>query len=85
MGGRKVLLLINSTPGYTRGMLTILERASLLNTRVKFLPKNVTVGITRGGGTAIAISSSGSWLIRVCLVYQKRKKGVVKVGLSIGP
>ena len=42
IGGRKVLLLINSTPGYTRGILIILERASLLNTRVKFLPKNVT-------------------------------------------
>ena len=38
------------------------------------------------GGTAIAISSSGSWFY-LCLlfVYQKRKKGVVKVGLSIGP
>jgi hypothetical protein len=42
IGGRKVLLLINSAPGHTRGMLTILERASLLNIRVKFLPKNIT-------------------------------------------
>ncbi|OCK96075.1 uncharacterized protein K441DRAFT_553532 [Cenococcum geophilum 1.58] len=42
MGSRKVLLLINSAPSHTRGILTILERASLLNTRVKFLPKNVT-------------------------------------------
>ena len=42
MGGRKVLLLIDSAPGHTGGMLTILERASLLNTRVEFLPKNVT-------------------------------------------
>jgi len=42
MGGRKVLLLINSAPSHTRGMLIILERASLLNIRVKFLPKNVT-------------------------------------------
>ncbi|OCK92964.1 uncharacterized protein K441DRAFT_568134, partial [Cenococcum geophilum 1.58] len=42
IGGKKVLLLINSAPSYTRGMLIILERASLLNTRVKFLPKNVT-------------------------------------------
>ncbi|OCK99889.1 uncharacterized protein K441DRAFT_536459, partial [Cenococcum geophilum 1.58] len=42
MGSRKVLLLINSTLSHTRGMLIILEHASLLNTRVKFLPKNVT-------------------------------------------
>ncbi|OCK90676.1 uncharacterized protein K441DRAFT_578887, partial [Cenococcum geophilum 1.58] len=42
IGGRKVLLLINSAPGHTGDILIILERASLLNTRVKFLPKNVT-------------------------------------------
>ncbi|OCK99020.1 uncharacterized protein K441DRAFT_540535, partial [Cenococcum geophilum 1.58] len=42
IGGRKVLLLINSAPSHTGGMLTVLEHASLLNTRVKFLPKNVT-------------------------------------------
>ena len=42
MGGRKVLLLINSAPGYTAGMLMILEHANLFNTRVKFLPKNIT-------------------------------------------
>ena len=42
IGGRKVLLLINSTPGYAAGINMVLELASLLNTRVKFLPKNVT-------------------------------------------
>ena len=42
MGGRKVLLLINSTPGHTASINTVLELASLLNTRVEFLPKNVT-------------------------------------------
>ncbi|OCK88037.1 uncharacterized protein K441DRAFT_591084 [Cenococcum geophilum 1.58] len=42
IGSKKVFLLINSTPSYTRGILIILERASLLNIRVKFLPKNVT-------------------------------------------
>ncbi|OCK99962.1 uncharacterized protein K441DRAFT_536462, partial [Cenococcum geophilum 1.58] len=42
IGGRKVLLLINSTPGHTRSILIILKHASLLNTRVIFLPKNAT-------------------------------------------
>jgi len=41
MGGRKVLLFINSAPGYATGINTV-ELASLLNTRVKFLPKNIT-------------------------------------------
>ena len=41
IGGRKVLLLINSAPSYTGGIL-IIEYASLFNTRVKFLPKNIT-------------------------------------------
>ena len=42
MGGRKVLLLIDSAPGHAAGINTVLELASLLNTRVEFLPKNVT-------------------------------------------
>ncbi|OCK91920.1 uncharacterized protein K441DRAFT_572511, partial [Cenococcum geophilum 1.58] len=42
IGGRKVLLLINSTPSYATSINIVLELASLLNTRVKFLPKNVT-------------------------------------------
>ncbi|OCK87134.1 uncharacterized protein K441DRAFT_595634, partial [Cenococcum geophilum 1.58] len=42
ISGRKILLLINSAFSYTRGILIILECANLLNTRVKFLPKNVT-------------------------------------------
>ena len=42
ISGRKALLLIDSAPGYTRGILIILEYTSLLNTRVKFLPKNIT-------------------------------------------
>ncbi len=42
MGGRKVFLLIDFALGHTGGMLMILERASLLNIRVEFLPKNVT-------------------------------------------
>ncbi|OCL00714.1 uncharacterized protein K441DRAFT_531475, partial [Cenococcum geophilum 1.58] len=42
MGGRKVLLLINSAPGHAASINIMLELASLLNTRVKFLPKKVT-------------------------------------------
>ena len=42
IGCRKVLLLINSAPGHTAGINTVLELASLLNIRVKFLPKNIT-------------------------------------------
>ena len=42
LGGGKVLLLINSTPSYAASINTVLELASLLNTRVKFLPKNIT-------------------------------------------
>jgi len=42
MGGRKVLLFINSTPSHAASINTVLELASLLNTRVKFLPKNIT-------------------------------------------
>ena len=41
MGGRKVFLLINSTSSYA-ATINIVKLASLLNTRVKFLPKNVT-------------------------------------------
>ena len=41
MGGRKVLLLINSIFGRAAG-INIEELPSLLNTRVEFLPKNVT-------------------------------------------
>ena len=42
IGGRKVLLFINFASSHTRDILIILEHASLLNTRVKFLPKNIT-------------------------------------------
>ena len=40
IGGRKVLLLINSASGYAAAINTV-KLTSLLNTRVKFLPKNV--------------------------------------------
>ena len=42
IGGRKVLLLINSTSSHTTSINTVLELASSLNTRVKFLPKYIT-------------------------------------------
>ena len=42
IGSKKVLLLINSASGHTASINIVLKLASLLNIRVKFLPKNIT-------------------------------------------